>query len=171
MSMAPSSGGFNIFSGLSGSKAGGSVNSAFSDAGGAVSDLFAAEGDKAEASNYTAAAGLADQNAQYTMLSTGIKNMQADREIYQQEGKETADVASSGFSSGGSAGDLMRSSVSQGALTHAVTSAQGLITEQGYEEQAQSYRTMADAANNAATGADIGAGIKGVAAVAQLAML
>jgi hypothetical protein len=168
MSMAPSSGGFNIFSGFGGAK---NVGTAATDIGGAVSDLFAAEGDKAEATNYTEAAGLADQNAQYTMLSTGIKNMQADREIYQTIGKESADVASSGFSSGGSAGDLLRSSASQGALTHATLSAQGLIQEQGYEEQASSYTNMANAANSAATGSDIGAAFKGIAGVAALAAL
>jgi hypothetical protein len=167
--MSDTSGGFNILSGF-GTKGVNNVGTGLTDIGGAVADLFAAQGDKSEATNYTAAAGLADQNAQYTMLSTGIKNMQADREIYQTIGKESADVAASGFSSGGSAGDLLRSSASQGALTHATLSEQGLIQEQGYEEQASSYRNMAEAANSAATGSTIGGILKGVAGVAALAL-
>lgn len=144
---------------------------AFGDFGGAVSDLFAAQGDKAEAGNYRLAADLANKNEQYTELSTGIKNMQADRQIYQTIGQQQADVAGAGFSAGGSAGDLLRESTSQGALTHAVVSEQGLIQEDAYKEQAQSYQNMADAADKAATGSDIGAAIKGVAAVAEVAML
>jgi hypothetical protein len=44
-------------------------------------------------------------------------------------GGQEADVAGAGFSEGGSALDLLRSSASQGALTHAVLGQQGLITE------------------------------------------
>lgn len=150
---------------------GGSVNSIFGDVGGAVSDLFAAEGDRAEASNYRLAAGYADKNEQYTELSTSIKNMQADRQINQAIGQQQSQVAGAGFATGGSAGDLLRESASQGSLTHAVLSEQGLITEEGYKEQAQSYRTMADAADSAAMGSDIGAGIKAIAGIAQIAML
>jgi hypothetical protein len=54
---------------------------------------------------------------------------------------------------------------------------QGLITEAGYKEQAASYRTMADAAGMAAQADDsagkaawISAGIKGLAAVASIAL-
>ena len=75
----------------------------------------------------------------------------------------------------GSALDIMRDSASQGVLTHAVLGQQGLITEAGYTEQAQSYKTMQDAAtqagnaeNNASTFADITGAIKGVAAIATL---
>jgi hypothetical protein len=52
---------------------------------------------------------------------------------------------------------------------------QGLITEASYTEQAQSYQNMSKAAklaanaeDEAATGADITAGIKGAAAIATL---
>jgi hypothetical protein len=142
--------------------------STFSDLGGAVSDLFQAEGDNAKVQNYDLAAQQADQNAQFTELSTSIKNMQESRKTYQTIGGQQADVAASGFSSGGSAGDLLRESASQGALTHAVTSEQGLITEQGYEEQAASYTNMAKAASEASTGSIIGSVLKGAAAVASV---
>lgn len=157
-------------------------NSTFSDAAGAASDLFAAEGDRykakgdlIESKNYDLAAGLADQNAEFTKTSTEIKQSQLDRQIYQTIGGEKADIAGAGLAASGSALDLLSSSASQGALTKAVAGQQGLITEAGYEEQAQSYRNMSEAAkmaaaaeNNAALGADITGGIKAAASVATL---
>lgn len=146
---------------------GSNIGGGISAIGGAVSDLFAAEGKKAEAGNYRLAAGMSDKNAEYAALSTSIKNMQTERQIYQTLGEQQAGVASSGFASGGSAGDLLRDSVSQGALSHAVISQQGLIQEETYKTEAQSYRTMADAADKAATGLQIGAGLKAVSAIAS----
>jgi hypothetical protein len=148
--------------------------STFSDFGGAVSDLFAASADRAKAAGlriegqeYTLAAGLATQNAQYTQVSTDIKEFQAQRDIFQTLGKQQADVASSGFQEAGSALDLLRDSANQGALNQAVIGAQGQITEAGYEEQAASYTLMSQAASMAATasdkaaqGADIAAGLR-----------
>lgn len=147
---------------------GSNLGTGFGDFGSAVSDMFAAQGDKAEAQNYQLAAKLATQNEQYTELSTAIKNQQADRQIYQQIGGQTAAIAASGFTTGGSGGDLLRESAQQGSLSHAVLSEQGYIQEQGYKEQAQSYTNMASAAENAATGAEIGGVIKGIAGVASL---
>jgi dsDNA-binding SOS-regulon protein len=157
-------------------------NAAFSDFGGAASDLFAAQGDKskqqfdyAEASNYELGANLADQNAQFTQTSTAIKEAQQQRELTMNLGATTATAAGSGFAASGSSLDILRESASQGALTHAVLGQQGLITEAGYKEQAQSYNTMATAATqagnaegNAATGADITGGIKIAAGIASI---
>jgi hypothetical protein len=156
--------------------------STFSDISGAVGDLFAAEGhkskaegDRIEAQNYDLASGLALQNEKFTETSTAIKQSQLDRSIYQTIGGEQADVAGAGFAQSGSALDLLRDSASQGALTKAVAGQQGLITEASYTEQAQSYQNMSKAAklaanaeDEAATGADITAGIKGAAAIATL---
>jgi hypothetical protein len=155
----------------------------FSDFGGAASDLFAgfgdqskAQGDFAEAQNYTLAAKLAQQNEKFTETSTAIKEAQQARESTMTLGGQQADVAGAGFSEGGSALDLLRSSASQGALTHAVLGQQGLITEAGYNEQAASYNNMAtaataagNAANQAATFADITGGIKAIAGLASMA--
>lgn len=162
---------------------GGLSNTTFADFGGAASDLFAGFGDEAkakgdylEAQNYTAAAGLATQNEKFTETSTAIKTAQQDRENMLMLGGQQADVASAGFTEGGSALDLLRSSASQGALTHAVLGQQGLITEAGYKEQAESYTNMAtaateagDAAKQAGTFADITGGIKAIAGIATLA--
>lgn len=145
-------------------------DSTFSNAGGAVSDLFGgigaiqgadikaqglrikAHGDLAEASNYELAAGLARKEEDFTVQSTAIQAMQADRKLFSNMGGISADVAGAGFSSGGSSLDLLRDSASQGALAKGVLQEQGYITEQGYEEQAKSYDTMAAAGRAAAAG-------------------
>jgi hypothetical protein len=157
-------------------------NATFTDFGGAVSDLFAASGDRAkakgdflEAQSYDEAAVLAGQNAQFTQVSTAVKQVQIDRANTQMIGGQKADVAGAGFSASGSALDLLRDSASQGALTKAVAGEQGLITEAGYKEQQQSYVNMSsaatiagNAANKAAEGADIGAAFKAAAGIATL---
>lgn len=142
----------------------------FSFAGGAVDSLFKGLGSEAEAKNYRLAAKYADQNAQFTEMSTAVKQTQATRAITLGIGETKADVAGAGFAESGSALDLLRDSASQGALQKAVLSEQGLITEEGYKVQAQSYRTMAEYADMAATGDYIAAGVKGVAAIATLAI-
>jgi hypothetical protein len=156
--------------------------STLTSVGGAASDLFTgfgdqskAQGDFAEAENYTLAVQLAKQNEKFTETSTAIKEAQQTRETTMTLGGQQADVAGAGFSEGGSALDLLRSSASQGALTHAVLGQQGLITEAGYTEQAQSYQNMATAATNAGNAAndagvfaDITGGIKMIAGMASM---
>jgi hypothetical protein len=155
----------------------------FSNLGGAASDLFAgfgdsakAQGDFAEAANYTLASKLATQNEKFTETSTAIKEAQQNRSLTQTLGGQQADVAGAGFAESGSSLDLLRDSASQGALTHAVLGQQGLITEAGYTEQATSYANMSaaataagNAANDAAGFAQITGAIKLAASIATLA--
>ena len=150
--------------------------------GGAVNDLFAAdahrsraEGLRIEAGNYDLASGFSTQNQKFTETSTAIKQAQGDRQIYQTVGGQQADVAGAGFAASGSALDLMRDSAAQGALTHAVGAQQGLITEEGYQVQAESYQNMgqaarmaADAEDRAATGSMLSSGFRAAAAVASI---
>jgi hypothetical protein len=156
--------------------------STFSDLGGAVSDLFGgfadqykAAGDRIEAANYRLAAQFADKNVVYTQWATDIKQHQEDRDTTKALGETVADVAGAGFAASGSALDILRDSAAQGALTRAVLGEQGLITEEGYKEQANSYRNMADAADmaakaedTAAEGSFISSGVKALAGVATL---
>lgn len=156
--------------------------STFSNIGGAVGDLFAAdahrskaEGFRIESQNYDLASSLALQNEDFTRQSTDVKLTQLDRSIFRTIGGQQADVAGAGFSAGGSGLDLLRDSASQGALTKAVAGQQGLITEEGYKVQSQSFTNMskaalvaADAEENAAKGSGITAALKGVAAIATL---
>lgn len=163
----------------------GAVSGIGSDIGGAVGDLFAAQGakykaqgDLAEQGQYLEAAGFADQNVKFTQESTAIKEFQTEREVQKSLGQTTADVAGAGFASSGSSLDILRDSASQGSLAKSVLSTQGLITEAGYQEQGDSYRTMAGAAGlaaqaegEAAKGDQWAAAIKGVTAVASIALL
>jgi hypothetical protein len=50
----------------------------------------------------------ADLNAQYAAQSTAIQAAQADRTLFRSMGETKADIASSGFGEGGSAGDIRR---------------------------------------------------------------
>ena len=156
--------------------------STFSDIGGGISDLFAvsadrskAQGDYFEAQNYDLAAKYADQEVAFTKESTAIQGMQAERQMYSSMSQTRADIAGGGFAASGSGLDILAQSASQGALQQAVIQRQGLITEQGYEEQAQSYRNMESAANlaagaedQAAKAAGWGAGLKFASAIASL---
>jgi hypothetical protein len=151
--------------------------STFSNASGAVSDLFGgigdimqgdlkakglniqaegirlkAQGDLAEATNYDRATVLAEQNKAFTENSTAIQTSQLERNNYLQIGRQRADIAGAGFAASGSSLDILRDSASQGALSKAVLGQQGLITEAGYEEQAASYKTLADTARTTAAG-------------------
>jgi hypothetical protein len=150
--------------------------------GAAASDIFAGEGDQAkaqgdfaEATEYNAAAGLALQNEQFTKQSTAIKEAQQQRELTMNLGQQQASTAGGGFAASGSSLDILRDSASQGAIAHAVLGQQGLITEAGYQEQATSYQTMSQAAeqaglaeDNAATNSDFMGAINAVASVATL---
>ena len=135
---------------------------------GAVADLYSAkafrykaEGAKFEQENYLKAAGYADENTIFTREATAIKQSQIDREQFKIHGTQLATIASSGLKVSGSAMDLMMDSTRQGALTKTIAAEQGVITEEGYRQQADSYRIMAktaqvaiDAANVAAKGAE-----------------
>jgi hypothetical protein len=155
----------------------------FNDLGGGVAALFAfeAEGYKKqglqfEEQNYEAAAQLALQNEQFTKTSTAIKQSQSDRNLYMSLGKTSAAVAGGGLAQSGSALDLLRTSAEQGATTTAAVGQQGLITEAGYQEQADAYTNMARAAqvaenatDNAAFGDLLGGGLKFAAMAATFA--
>lgn len=104
-----------------------------------------AQGDLAEAGNYDLASGLATANEQYTAQSTRIQQAQLARQETQTIGGQQASVAGAGFANSGSAYDLMRDSANQGALARGVLGQQGAITEAGYDEQAKSFTTMANA--------------------------
>jgi hypothetical protein len=129
---------------------------------GGVSDIFAGFGDidkmkadELESGQYQEAAAFAGQEAQYSQDSTAIQVAQKNREATMAMGKTASEVAGAGFAASGSALDIMRSNAQQGALASAVTSEQGQIQTQGYQEQQQSYDTMAEIAGNAAKQANL----------------
>lgn len=157
-------------------KAGGAASSAVSDIFAGFGDLTKAQGDIIEGQNYRLAAQYALQEAKFTEQSTKIQAFQQQRATIQGLGGIAAEQAAAGFTESGSALDLLRDSAAQGALQKAVLERQGLITETGYKEQAQSYSNMATAADmaagaerKAATGAFIAGGIQAATSVATLA--
>lgn len=153
----------NINSGLGSFNIGGFTVSGqtFADVGGAVSDIFGgigaaesakiqSQGEAAEAQNYFLAAQLASENKEFTVESTAIQEAQASRQIALAGGAQVAETAGAGFERGkGSAFYIAKSIQQQGALEKQVLGQQGLITEAGYQEQAQAYTTLAYAAENA----------------------
>lgn len=166
-------------------------SSTVSGIGGAVSDLFSSEatakglrlkaqGDIVEGENYSAAAVLAKQNENFTEQSTQVQQVMADRQIQQGIGTTKSEVAGAGFAESGSALDILRSGAQQGALQKQLIGQQGLITEAGYNEQAEAYTRLASYANYSAdvqnqmadtaeTTGEISAGITGAAAIASMA--
>lgn len=124
----------------------------------AGADVLQATGDILEGQTYGAAANLATLNAGYTAASTAISTSQADRALFMQIGSERAAAAGSGSSGGGSAADILRNSAQQGALNKAVIQTQGLITQAGYQEQANSYNLMQQASGVAAEAQQVAAG-------------
>ena len=148
-------------------------------AGSGVSDIFAGFGDidkmkadELESGQYTEAAQFAGEEAEYSQDSTAIQMAQKNREATMAMGKTASEVAGAGFAANGSALDIMRSNAQQGALATAVTSENGQIQTQGYQEQQQSFETMATIAGNAAKSANlasigsfVGAGISFAAAL------
>jgi hypothetical protein len=120
----------------------GGIGSIFKGAGDIFAGFESAAADRTEAAYYKKA-------AQWTQYSTGIKELAANRQIYQTLGAGRADIASSGLKISGSAADVMRSSVAQGSITRNMIGLQGEIEQQGYLAQSK-------AAEDQATGAEVG---------------
>ena len=160
-------------------------NATFTDVGGAVQDLFASQaantqaaGDAAEAANYRQAAAFARTNEIYAKATEVLQDYQVGRSTFQQLSTQQADIGGNGMADSGSAIYLAMDSARQGSIAHAVTVQQGQINIASYEEQAVSYDNMAAAADMAAEAAkksssgDIfGAAVKGIAAIASIALL
>lgn len=141
----------------------------FSDAGTAVSDLYNAQGDAASAAAYQQSVDITLQNEAIEQTTVGIKQAQANRQLYQTLGGQVADVAGAGFAESGSGADLLRDSAEQGAITHALISEQGSIQENAYQQQAVAYEGQAQAASAASSGAGIAGAISGIAGLVKFA--
>lgn len=144
-----------------------SYGSLFQDVGGATSDLFAAYGAFQSAKSYGEAASQDLQNEQLQKQITNLQEVQASRKIGLQMGTEQADVAGAGFSSGGSAQDLLRSSAEQGALEKQAINMQGIMKENEFAQQALAAKSEQKAAKTSGYGEAIGAAIQ-VASVAAM---
>lgn len=145
---------------------------------GVVSDLFTGLGDfasakgyKKEAKAYGQAQLYAEQNAVIAQEAGAIKLDQTGRRIYRVLGAQQAEYAGAGLTGGGSAQEVMRSSISQGALDKAIVNEQTQINVTGYKEEAQQFAALkagAQAAATAATASGIGNLISGGLGLAAL---
>lgn len=155
----------------------------------AKADLLKGKGAQLEGESYDRAKELALVNKQFAAESTAIQGVQADRAITLSLGGTRAGIGAAGMLESGSAMDVLADSASQGALHKQLLEKQGLITGEGYQEQADVYGKMveasgvaveaaklaseghlkaAEAEETAATGHYIGAGIKAVFGIASL---
>lgn len=137
-------------------------------AGDLFSGIFAAQGDAAEASAYKKAAAYAAQNATISKEAGDIKLEQTQRQVFKTLGQEQAGYAGAGLTSGGTAQEVLRSSVSQGALEKAIVNEQTQINVTGYEEQSAQFAGMASAASAASKGSLLGGLFKAAVEVAPL---
>lgn len=133
-----------------------SFQNAAVNAGGAVTALFGAAGSTAAAGSYDEAERIARQNAVIARQATRVKGIQIQRSIFKTLGQQQADVSGAGFSSSGTALDLLRSSASEGAMTKAINEEQGAISVNAYEEQATQFAGMAASARASAKGQGLG---------------
>jgi hypothetical protein len=135
------------------------LGSIFGLFGSAAQGIFGSQASQALAQGEFQAAGFYQQGAQIATKNIGlekesvdIQEAQLNRKVEQTIGTQTADIGAANLS-GGSAGDLMRDSLHQGALAKAVVSVQGSIQENAFAQQAAAYSAMsasATAAGNAA---------------------
>lgn len=155
----------------------------------AKADLLKGKGDLLEADSYTRARELALTNKDFATESTAVQMAQSARSLTMSLGGARAGFGASGLAEDGSATDVLAASAQQGELERQLLQKQGVISEAGYQEQADTYANMTDAAklasesetlaseghlkaaeaeDQAATGAYWQAAIKGVSAVASL---
>lgn len=103
--------------------------------GGYFADEASAEGYKQESQAYTQAAGYAQSNVDLAEEAKTIKMYQTQRQIDSTIGAQRVAVGASGFAESGSALDILRSSMSEGALAEGLVGVQGEINAEGYRAQ------------------------------------
>lgn len=143
------------------------IGTAFGDLGGAVSDLFGAEGASAEASAYGTAEQLASQDAILSLESSKIQQYQQSRSAEMQIGTEQAAQAGNNLT-GGSGSLLLKNSAQQAAMGNALIGLQGQITSQGFQQQAAALQGEQQAAEKASSGGIFGSILSAGAAVAAI---
>lgn len=107
----------------------------------AAADLFNATGADLSAAAYGKASDIATANQAITLRSGQIQEQMQGIQTFKVMGAEQAGTAGAGFDvTSGSAGDLLRSSAQQAALSKQLIGNQTQITAQGYEQEAVAYK-------------------------------
>src|SRR5271166_210278 len=113
-----------------------------------------ATGAAQEASAYSAAQAISDQNARLALVSGGIQTVQQQRLLQQTLGGIRADIAGSGLQNAGNAAFLLRDSLRQGMLESQLIGTQAQITAGGYKQQSAASAIEAAAAQMSAAVAE-----------------
>lgn len=135
-------------------------SSTFEDLGGGISSLFSAAGEVSSASAYTKAANLNKTNALIAENSANLNASLTERNSVQARGTIEASTGATGFTLGGSAGDLLRMQSQQGAIAKSLILQQGELQSQSYQAQAAAEQGQAAAAKTSAGGGFFGGLLK-----------
>ena len=136
--------------------------------GGAVGDIFAANGEAMSASGYKKAAAQAGTDATIAGYSGAAKEALIQRQAYGIIGGQQADVAGAGFAAGGSAGDLERDSFMQAHVAMGASQMQTDLQVDEFKSQQQMDLEKAQEANNSGLGDIFGAVLKGISLAVML---
>lgn len=115
--------------------------------------LVSVAGATAEADAYARSADLAEGNQQTEAISETIRQLQIERGVTKTIGAQKAAVAANGFQQGGSAVDIMRSTMREGYLSQQLSAMQSTETQRGYLESAAASEGEMNAALVRAAGA------------------
>lgn len=121
-----------------------------------LSGEASAAGDFLSAGAYSAGAKYAAINEGIAREAGRIKEFQTNRAIFQTLGQQRTAYAGGGLKQSGTAIDVYRNSVSQGALERAIVQEQTEINVTGYQEQESMFKGMAAAATAAGTAGVLG---------------
>lgn len=139
--------------------------------GGVVGGFMTAGSYRDEAGQYRLGADEAFNQANTAETIGRLQQFATARKIALTESSSRAAIARNGLQEAGSAADIMRESVTQGAqMQQAIAYSTELKADQ-FREQGYSAQAQGRAADNAAFGAEIGGVLKGVSAVASLGMM
>lgn len=117
-----------------------------------VGSLFGAIGDFQEGGAYSTAAKIATHNEYLSTLQGKIEQSQAQRQVNLVSGQEASSYTGNGLALQGSAATVMRNTAQQGALQHAIIGMKAGAQSEGYLEQANQFKKMAQAADIAGIG-------------------
>lgn len=158
-----------------GSISSGEFGNFFSGVAGGVGDFMQAgafkdqaSGDIQQANDFMKAKKIALGNENVVKTATAVQKGLEERKILGVEGTAEANEGSANVT-GGSAGDIMRSSMQQGSLAKSLIQEQGTLQERGWEEKAQGYQAEIDAANSAAQSAMDSASSAGIGGIMSMA--
>lgn len=103
--------------------------------GEAAAEQLAAQGALAQTAAYQSAANISGENAKVAGIAGQVMRYQQQLELQRSLGSTSAAVGASGAAMSGSALDILRSSMQQGALGGQLIDIQTALTQGGYFEQ------------------------------------